>query len=72
MLELGLIDDPGDVEDIEMALGGGGDPLVDENDEVDNKVGEDNKDEVDAEVCKDDGDEIGVDEENVEEPDDSW
>ena len=70
MLELGLIDDPGDVEDIEMVLGG--DPLVDENDEVDNKVGEDNKDEVDAEVCKDDGDEIGVDEETVEEPDDSW
>lgn len=70
MLELGLIDDPGDVEDIEMRLGG--DPLVDENDEVDNTVGEDNKDEVDAEVCKDDGDEIGVDEENVEEPDDSW
>lgn len=67
MLELGLIDDPGDVEDIEMALGGN--PLVDANDEVDNKVGEDNKDEVDAE---DDGDEIGVDEENVEEPDDSW
>ena len=67
MLELGLIDDPGDVEDIEMALGGN--PLVDDNDEVDNKVGEDNKDEVDAE---DDGDEIGVDEENVEEPDDSW
>ena len=67
MLELGLIDDLGDVEDIEMALGGN--PLVDANDEVDNKVGEDNKDEVDAE---DDGDEIGVDEENVEEPDDSW
>jgi len=67
VLELGLIDDPCDVEDIEMVLGG--DPLVDE---VDNKVCEDNKGEVDAEVCKDDGDEIGVDEENVEEPDDSW